>query len=76
MPLVRLPQNTIITTLYCPLCEGVGRLYRKPEDRQPKAPEGCASLAYTYTLLCPQCGEIELWGEAKGRRPAAEAASS
>lgn len=78
MPLVRLPEHTIITSLYCPFCEGVGRLYRKLEVQHPQPPEGQGSLTYCYTLLCPQCGEIEFWGQVKGKgqTSATEASSS
>ena len=78
MPLVRLPERTIITSLYCPFCEGVGRLYRKLEAQRPQPPECRESLTYCYTLLCPQCGEIEFWGQVKGKgqTSATEASSS
>jgi hypothetical protein len=62
MPLAKLPENTIITSLYCPTCDGVGRLYRKISDEAPTALEGQENASYFYTLNCPQCGEIELWG--------------
>ncbi len=76
MPLTRLPERIIITSLYCPFCEGVGRLYRKPEGERPTEAPG-PDLAYCYTLRCPQCGEIEFWGQIKGRgRTAASEAPS
>ncbi len=62
MPLVKLPENTIITSLYCPRCEGVGRLYRKTAHDAPATPKGAEKAEYFYTLRCPQCGEIELFG--------------
>jgi len=62
MALVKLPKNTIITSLYCPRCEGVGRLYRKVADEAPESLQDAGSAEYFYTLRCPQCGEIELWG--------------
>lgn len=76
MPLVRLPEKTIITSLYCPLCDGVGRLYRKPQAEAPAPPDGGESLVYFYTLRCPTCGEIELWGSVRGRTAATAAPSS
>lgn len=66
MPLTRLPEKTIITTLYCPRCEGVGRLYRKPSKEAPKRLSGTKNAEYFYTLRCLHCGEIELWGVAGG----------
>jgi hypothetical protein len=76
MPLVRLPEKTIITTLYCPLCDGVGRLYRKPKAEIPTPPNCPEPLEYLYTLRCLECGEVELWGSVRGRTAATEAPSS
>lgn len=61
MPLARLREKTIITTLLCPRCEGVGRLFRKRPGEIPSQGE-LEEEEYFYTLLCSQCGEIELWG--------------
>ena len=62
MVLAKLPEKTIITSLYCPRCEGVGRLYRKAAAEAPESLSGNENAEYFYTLLCPQCGEIEMWG--------------
>lgn len=62
MPLTRLPEKSILTTLYCPRCEGVARLYRKPRAEAPSPPEGAEKAEYFYTMRCLQCGEFELWG--------------
>jgi phage FluMu protein Com len=67
MPLVKLPENTIITSLYCPRCEGVGRLYRKTSGEAPETLKGAEKAEYFYTLRCPQCGEIELFGRVDQR---------
>lgn len=67
MPLAKLPEKQIITSLYCPCCSGVGRLYRKTSDEAPESLAGQESADYFYTLLCPQCGEIELWGVPRER---------
>jgi len=61
MPLTRIPEKTILTTLYCPRCENVGRLYRKPRSEAPDALEGNSDAEYFYTFRCLQCGEMELW---------------
>jgi phage FluMu protein Com len=71
MPLVKLPENTILTTLWCPRCEGVGRLYRKPKEKTPAQLHGVPQAQYFYTLRCPQCGEIELWGVVASQRSSA-----
>ncbi len=65
MPLAKLPEKTIITTLFCPRCGGVGRLFRKGAEEAPARLEGAPQAEYFYTLRCPQCGEIELWGLAE-----------
>lgn len=62
MPLVKLPENTILTTLYCPRCEGLGRLFRKRPEEAPSKLDGASRAEYFYTLRCPQCGDVELWG--------------
>lgn len=62
MPLTRIPEKTILTTLYCPLCENVGRLYRKPREEAPTELPGNNEAEYFYTFRCLQCGELELWG--------------
>jgi len=62
MPLARLRENTIITTLLCPRCEGVGRLFRKRPEEVPSRSGKGGEEEYFYTLRCLQCGEIDLWG--------------
>jgi predicted RNA-binding Zn-ribbon protein involved in translation (DUF1610 family) len=73
MPLVKLPENTILTTLWCPRCGGVGRLFRKRSEETPSRLEGAARAQYFYTLRCPQCGDVELWGVTDVRSSAAQA---
>jgi len=62
MPLARLREKTIITTLLCPRCEGVGRLIRKRLG-EITSEGGRGEEEYFYTLCCLQCGEIDLWGK-------------
>jgi hypothetical protein len=60
--------NVILTSLCCARCDSVGRLIR--QDLPKKAPEGLKEAEYFYTLRCPTCGEIELWGLVKrGGKP-------
>ncbi|HED03390.1 MAG TPA: hypothetical protein ENI60_01300 [Candidatus Fraserbacteria bacterium] len=62
MPLTKPPERLILTTLACPRCERVGRLYRKPQAEVPSGPTGNPKAEYYYTLRCPTCGEFDLWG--------------
>jgi uncharacterized Zn finger protein len=55
--------NTILTSLICARCSSVGRLIRKESN---KSLEGAKNAEYFYTLRCPNCGEIELYGVSKG----------
>lgn len=74
MPLAKLPERTIVTTLSCPRCGGVGRLFRKGREEAPLTLDGASHAEYFYTLRCSQCGDIELWGVV-GERSAAKQAS-
>ncbi|OGF55211.1 MAG: hypothetical protein A2Z21_03065 [Candidatus Fraserbacteria bacterium RBG_16_55_9] len=73
MPLVKLPENAILTTLCCPRCDGVGRLFRKRREEAPSKLDGTPRAEYFYTLRCPQCGDVELWGVASERSSASQA---
>ncbi|MBI1743563.1 hypothetical protein HYR54_10930 [Candidatus Acetothermia bacterium] len=55
--------NTILTSLICARCSAVGRLIRKEAKESSKKLEGAE---YFYTLRCPNCGEIDLYGVGKG----------
>ena len=62
MSLSKPAEKLILTTLVCPRCERVGRLYRKPQTEAPTSLTGKPQAEYYYTLLCPTCGELDLWG--------------